>query len=108
MLIKSGKNKLEMSSWHELIESGGGWVDTGRAAHLLGDRRRLDVLRDQASADYLLFRLVWSETRSNLFDLIPDPGIETKGKLVKKAGKYSWHEPPAPVKPNEAAIPAGK
>jgi hypothetical protein len=94
VLIKSGKKQVEMRSRHELVEEAG----RGVAVHWELPRpaeRRLDVLRD-APRDYLYFRLVWTETRNKLTDLIPAEGTPTAGTAVKEGGVFSWHEPAAP------------
>jgi hypothetical protein len=104
MLIKSGKLKLEMSSSHERYESEG-LVCTDRGIYFNRDLRKLDVLRERASADYLLFRLVWCETRFKLFELIPDQGTEIKGTALN-GGNFYWQEPVSPAKPTGAATPA--
>src|SRR5262249_39408274 len=51
ILLKSGKKQLKMQSWHELLEANG---KTDHGIELLGDRRRLDVLRKQP-AEYLYY-----------------------------------------------------
>src|SRR5262249_23693310 len=65
VFVKSGARKVKMRSWHELFEAREGLVVTSHGVASLDDRRRLDVLR-QEPADYLFFRLVWSETRARL------------------------------------------
>lgn len=93
VLIKTGKQKVNMQSWHELLEVSDNIVVDHRGAVALEGRRRLDELR-KAPADYLFFRTVWSETRTRLNDLIPAEGVPTRGKPVKKAGALSWLEGP--------------
>jgi hypothetical protein len=91
VLIKSGKRKVEMSSWHELFEAHGGLVTS--AGVLLSEKRpRLEVLRKEP-ADYLFYRMVWSETRTSIAALIPSAGQPTTGSPLKRAGVLSWQEP---------------
>ncbi len=97
MFIKSGKDQVTMSSWHELMEEGDDVVADQHGASILDGRRRLDVLR-RAPADYLFYRFVWSETRSALAQMIPAESTVTRGKPVTKAGKLSWQEPAAGAK----------
>jgi hypothetical protein len=94
VFIKSGRKQVGMSSWHELFEEGGRAVVDHNGVSHLGGRHKLDVLR-KAPADYLFFRLVWSETRSTLVDLIPGESNASGGKPVIKARKLSWQEPAA-------------
>ncbi|HEV7998347.1 MAG TPA: hypothetical protein VGP63_00615 [Planctomycetaceae bacterium] len=91
VLVKSGKRKVDMSSWHELFEANGGLVTS--AGVLLSEKRpRLEVLRKEP-ADYLFYRMVWSETRTSIAALIPSAGQPTTGSPRKKAGELWWQEP---------------
>lgn len=93
VLVKSGKRQVKMQSWHdELFVEPDGPVAGARGLEAPGARRRLDLLREQP-ADYLFFRVVWSETRAKLADLIPAEGTPTDGKPVMEAGGLSWQEP---------------
>ncbi len=92
VFIKSGKKQVEMSSWHELYEEPGKSVVDHNGVSGLGGRLRLDVLR-RAPADYLFYRVVWSETRNKLVDLIPAESTAIAGKPVMKAGRLYWQEP---------------
>lgn len=98
LFIKSGKKRLKMCSWHELVEADGVVADQAGLSRLEG-RRRLEALR-KSPADYLFYRFVWSETRTKLAQLVPDESIETVGEPVMKAGDLSWQVP--------ATAPAGK
>jgi len=98
VFIKSGKKKVEMQSWHELMEGTYDVVADQRGVTSdLEGRRRLDVLR-KAPADYLFYRFVWAETRTKVSDLIPVERSVSAGKLVIRAGVLSWKEPAAKVK----------
>jgi hypothetical protein len=77
LLVKAGKHKLSMRSSHELE-----------------GRNRPDDLRKE-SAEHLFYRLVWSETRASLAELIPNSGKVSTGKPVMKAGVLKWHDGPA-------------
>jgi|SRR5580704_8875344 hypothetical protein len=91
VLIKSGKRKVDMSSWHELFEAHGGLITS--AGVLLSEKRpRLEVLRKEP-ADYLFYRMVWSETRTSIAAMIPSAGQPTTGSPLKRAGVLSWQEP---------------
>ncbi len=107
VLIKSGKKQVKMQSWHELFEASDKVVVDHSGAGTLGGRRRLDVLR-KAPADYLFYRLVWSETRTKLTDLIPGESTSSAGKPFLKAGVLTWQEPAATPKPNGGGSPPGK
>jgi hypothetical protein len=105
VLIKSGKRKVQMESWHELLEARGG-LDTSAGALLAEKRPRLAVLRKEP-ADYLFYRMVWSETRTSITTIIPSVGQPTSGSPVKNAGDLSWEEPlpAAEPKANHRAAP---
>lgn len=99
LLVKSGKKDVKMQSWHERSEANGKAIADSHGASGLNGQRRLDVLRKEP-ADYLHYRLVWSETRGKLTDLIPNVGTPVSGKTVMKDGSLVWQE--APV---EAELP---
>jgi hypothetical protein len=84
VLVKSGKQSVQMRSWHELREDSGKVVADLSGATALDGRRRLEVLRKSPS-DYLFFRFVWSEARARLAELIPSGGTRTAGKPVMTA-----------------------
>src|SRR5262249_27490174 len=94
IFLKSGKDSIKMSSWHELGEAGGGWAGRDGGLTMLDGKRRLDVIR-QSSAEFLYFRFVWAETRGRLSDLLPAESQPTSGRPVMKAGEYFWEEAPA-------------
>lgn len=101
VFIKSGNKQVEMRSWHEGFEVHDGLVVDHKGAAALEGRRRLDVLRE-APADYLYFRLVWSETRTKLSDLIPGESSISAGTPRMKAGVLSWQEPTGNLKSDSA------
>jgi hypothetical protein len=101
VFIKTGKQQVQMQSWHELFEESDNLVATERGVSALEGRRRLDVLR-KATPEYLYFRAVWSETRSRLSGLVPAESTATAGQAVMKASELSWHEPEA-SKPGDPA-----
>jgi hypothetical protein len=98
VLIKSGKRKVQMTSWHELFEADGGLV-TSYGAVGSGNGSRLDVLRKEPAA-YLFYRMVWSETRTSIATMIPTAGRPTSGSPLMKAGELSWEEPLPAAQPN--------
>jgi hypothetical protein len=92
VFVKSGKQQIKMRSWHELFEESDNLADAGHGVEVLeGGKRRLDVLRT-ASSEFLFYRLVWSETRGKLAELIPSESSRTEGKPVMKHGDLSWQE----------------
>jgi hypothetical protein len=91
ILVKSGKKQLKMQSWHELFEAGGKVVATKAGLVALEGRSRLAVLRKEP-ADYLHFRLAWSELRDSTSGLILSESKPIKGKLLMEAGRLSWQE----------------
>jgi hypothetical protein len=107
LLIKRGKQQAKMQSWHELFEVSDSMVVDHHGVQSLRGRRRLDVLR-KAPKDYLFFRLVWSETRGKLNDLIPAQGTVSAGKPFLKVGVLSWQEPAATPKTSGAGSPPPK
>ena len=92
--IKAGKRQVKMRSWHELYEVSDEAVVDHRGVVLIARGQRLAELR-KAPADYLFFRLVWSETRSRLSELIPDESRQSTGEPVMCAGVLTWREPAA-------------
>lgn len=89
ILVESGKQKLKMSSWHELAEADGG-IATERGLGGPKDSHRLAVLKE-SSPKYLHYRLVWSELRSQLSDLLPAESRPlTEGHIEMKAGEVYW------------------
>jgi hypothetical protein len=91
VFIKFGNAKVKMQSWHELFEASEKTVADHNGVSALEGHRRLDVLR-KAPADYLFFRMVWSETRGKLADLVPSESSASVGKPVMKAGVLSWQD----------------
>ena len=81
---------MEMQSWHELYEASGKVVAKDAGLEALNGRRRINVLHKE-SAEYLAFRLLWSETRGKLIDLIPNESQPSAGKLVRTGRAVSWH-----------------
>jgi hypothetical protein len=100
ILVRSGKKQLKMSSWHELAEAGGTVVATGAGLVPLDGRSRLAALARE-SAEYLHYRLAWSELRESASSLVPGESRRVEGKLRLKAGNLSWEE--APVKAEKPA-----
>jgi hypothetical protein len=100
IIVRSGNRQLLMRSWHELAESSSGKLAaTAVGLEALNGRNRLDVLSQQP-ADYLFYRLVWSDLHRKFASLIPLEGKLTNGKLVMSEGKVSWSELPAPGSKN--------
>ena len=90
ILLRSSDQRLKMESWHELYELSGQAVATsGGVSGLNGGR--LEVLKKEP-AEYLHYRMVWSEIRSAAFKLIPDSIAPVHGEALMKAGVISWRE----------------
>jgi hypothetical protein len=102
LFIKAGRKSVKMGSWHELFEDSGKLVVDHNGVSSLEGRRRLDILR-KAPADYLFFRLVWSETRAKITDLIPAEKKKSIGKPMMKAGVLAWQEPAIGLHPKKNA-----
>jgi hypothetical protein len=94
LLIRSGKKELRMQSWHENVEFEGKSVAGRDGVHALNGQRRLAALKKEP-ADYLYYRLVWSETRGRLIDLIPNDGKRVSGRVVVTERGLAWREMPA-------------
>jgi len=91
VLVKSGARTTRLQSWHEQPEVGGKIVGLQGGLFGLDGRRRLDVLRE-ASAEWLFFRFVWSETRQRLAALVPCGGTPVSGRATMHAGEVTWLE----------------
>ena len=88
ILVESGKQKVKMQSWHELAEANGG---IATEIGLVGGKdSRLAVLK-KSSSKYLHYRLVWSELRVQLSDLLPADSRPLNGGHIKmKGGEVFW------------------
>jgi hypothetical protein len=91
ILVKCGNKQLKMQSWHELYEAQGKVVATKRGLTGLEGRSRLAVLAKEP-ADYLYYRLAWSELRERASSLIPSESKRVDGRLRLEAGNLSWEE----------------
>jgi hypothetical protein len=87
--IKSGENQVKMQSWHELFEADGKLVADDAGIRSVEGQDRLGILK-KASAEYLFFRFVWSETRGKINELIPCESKATSGKPIMYGGRLSW------------------
>jgi hypothetical protein len=76
--LRFGTRALEMTTDHELS----GEFHSGPRVESLA----------RMSAEYLVFRLLWSETRRTIDALIPPSGEPTTGEPIKR-GRLSWYEP---------------
>ena len=91
ILAKSGKKELKMQSWHELYKAPGKIVATKTGLTPLAGRSRLAVLAREP-ADYLYYRLAWSELRERASTLIPSQSKPVVGNLIVDGGVFSWGE----------------
>lgn len=94
ILIRSGKKKIEMRSWHELYESQGKVVAVAHGLTGLEGQSLFEALKGQPS-DYLLFRLVWTDIRARAAEFVPSGGKPVNGEAVMEYGSVSWRETPA-------------
>jgi hypothetical protein len=91
ILAKHDGEVLEMTSWHELFEQEGRLVTTATGSRAPGDETKWEVLAKEP-ADYLVYRLVWSELRREVQTLVPHEGEPTKGKAIMDRGEMFWQE----------------
>jgi hypothetical protein len=89
VLVKSGVKKMEMRSWHELVEGSGGIAR--KVGVVSDDRPRLEVLRHEPQ-DYLFYRFVWEEVRGRALSLIPAGGQPVEGEVLSSSRELSWRE----------------
>jgi hypothetical protein len=89
-MIRSGKDQLEVASWHELAETSGQVIASHRGLMGLEGRPLYRALKDEPS-EYLLFRMAWSDIRARTAEMIPSAGKSIKGKLDMDRGVLSWH-----------------
>lgn len=101
LFVKSGKKQVTMASWHEVYEDSGKLIADQNGISALEGRGRLEVLR-KSPPDYLFFRLVWSETRGRMADLIPLVSSPSEGRPIMEAGILSWHDDATATRSNEA------
>ena len=91
IFLKVGKRQLLMRSWHELYERAGRVVAKAGGLTSLEGSARLAVLRREP-AEYLYYRMVWSELRSRALSLLPTEGRPVAGEVVSVGGVVSWRE----------------
>ena len=91
LLIKKGKLKLEMNSWHEIFERNGRAIAGSCALFSLPEGKRLSELRKEP-AEFLYYRAVWGEIRTLTATLIPAEGKPTSGEAYMRGGVFSWRE----------------
>jgi len=95
IFLKAGKQQLLMRSWHELYEQVGKVVAKSAGLTPLEGRDRLGVLRREP-AEYLYYRMVWSELRSRAFSLLPTESRPVTGEISAVGGIFSWREGASP------------
>lgn len=69
IVVKKGNSEVSLESSHDVLEATGKFVCTDVGDIPLNGQRRLDVLR-KSSADYLSFRLLWSDAQLRFERLI--------------------------------------
>lgn len=89
--VKTGDNEVKLESWHELYESGStaNVVATDKGLGSLGDKTRLAAL-GEASREYLLYRLAWTELRLAAAELVPIESQPTNGLLEFRQRRAIW------------------
>jgi hypothetical protein len=90
MKVKTAKQSLEMGSWHELYEANGKVVATDHGLQGRGDKTKLAVLKEQP-AQFLYYRMAWSDLRFLMVSLIPTNGQPVQGQLDFDAGYVFWY-----------------
>jgi len=97
IFLKAGKQQLLMRSWHELYEQAGKVVARSGGLTSLEGSDRLGVLRREP-AEYLYYRMVWSELRSRALSLLPTEGRPrpVAGEIIAVGGAFSWREGASP------------
>jgi len=99
LLVKWGKRQVKMQSWHERYEANGKTIAGSHGVSGLEGKRRFEALAKEP-ADYLHYRLVWSETRGRLIDLIPAAGKQVEGGPIMKDRRLVWQDAPLKVENN--------
>lgn len=91
--VKSGANQVKLQSWHELYEADSKLklVATDHGLSSVGNKTRLAALVE-ASREYLLYRLAWTELRLAAAELVPIESRPTNGQLAFREGKAVWVE----------------
>jgi hypothetical protein len=89
--LRAKRDQLRMQSWHELYEAGGKVVATEAGLVPLAGRSRPEVLRG-ASAEFLYYRLAWSELRLAAAALVPAESQVVAGNFEIRKGKATWIE----------------
>lgn len=91
--VKTGASQVKLQSWHELYEADGKLklVATEKGLGSLGDKTRLAAL-GEASHEYLLYRIAWTELRLAAAELVPIESQPTNGRLAFREGKTVWVE----------------
>lgn len=81
--LRSGKQQVELSSWHELFEENPKLIATSHGIEPLDGRKRDEVLRADTK-EYQAFRQLWHDIRSFTKGLVPKEG-KPYGKALKLA-----------------------
>ncbi len=97
IFLKAANQQLLMRSWHELYEQTGKVVAKSAGLTPLDGSDRLGVLRHEP-AEYLYYRMVWSELRSRAFSLLPTESRPVTGEISAGGGVLSWREGASPQK----------
>ena len=89
--VRTKRDQLRMQSWHELYEASGKVVATEAGLVPLTGRSRPEVLRG-AAAEYLYYRLAWSELRLAAAALVPAESQVVAGNFEIRKDKAIWIE----------------
>jgi hypothetical protein len=92
LLIADGKRKLVIVTHHEFMDEILDRPGMGRDGSRLADLRQ-QAVREDASRLWLLFRIVWGETRYLLADILPRESQPATGsQVIEDWKKFSWRE----------------
>lgn len=91
ILFRHGEREVKMDSWHEMAEAEGRTVARSCGLSALSSERRLAVVKKEP-AEFLYYRLVWSELRGLASSLLPPESHPVAGEVRREGGALSWHE----------------
>jgi hypothetical protein len=89
LFIRSGDERVEMQSWHELSEDNDRVIATSSGLEPLSGRRWTNVLRREP-AEYLYYRLMWAELRELLMELRPIDSKPIDGRMILRDRRLLW------------------
>ena len=90
ILLKDGKSKLRMSSWHEVYQSDPKIIATSAGISRIKGNRLIELANDKP--EYIHYRLAWAELRLAISRLIPVGRKRVDGDVIMKSGKAYWRQ----------------